>query len=56
VTLGVLEDVQPRQLADAAGRLLGDAVLRARMAARARMLVDGRGAIRVADLVTAGLS
>jgi spore coat polysaccharide biosynthesis protein SpsF len=48
---GVFADVTPRQVADAAARLIGSARLRMKMAARARSLVDGRGASRIARLV-----
>jgi spore coat polysaccharide biosynthesis protein SpsF len=48
---GVFGAVTPRQVADAAARLVGSAGLRREMAARARSLVDGRGAERVAALI-----
>lgn len=51
VSLGVFDGIQPQQIAEAAGGLLADAGRRAQMAARARSLVDGRGAARVARLV-----
>jgi spore coat polysaccharide biosynthesis protein SpsF len=51
VSLGVVGNVQPRQVADAVAGLLGDAGRRMKMAARARALVDGQGAARVARLV-----
>ena len=55
-TLGVFGRVRPQQLADAVAGLLGDPARAAEMAARARKLIDGRGAKRVAALVVAGLS
>jgi spore coat polysaccharide biosynthesis protein SpsF len=48
---GVFADLQRRDVADAAARLIGDARRRMRMAARARRLVDGHGAQRVAALI-----
>ena len=56
VSLGVFPAIQPARLAAAVAELLGDQPRRESMAARARALVDGRGAKRVADLVAAGLS
>jgi spore coat polysaccharide biosynthesis predicted glycosyltransferase SpsG len=55
-TLGVFPAVQSAQLADAVAGLLGDPRRMAEMAARARTLIDGRGAKRVAALVVAELS
>jgi len=55
VTAGVFGHVTARQLADAAGGVIGRAGVRGRMAARAAQLVDGRGAERVAALVAAAL-
>jgi spore coat polysaccharide biosynthesis predicted glycosyltransferase SpsG len=51
LTAGVFGALRPRHVAEAAARLMGDAGRRMRMAARARELVDGRGASRVARLV-----
>jgi spore coat polysaccharide biosynthesis protein SpsF len=51
LTAGLFASLQPRDVADAAARLIGDARRRMRMAARARALVDGRGAERVAALI-----
>ena len=51
ITAGVFAEIQPRDIADAAARLIGDAGLRMRMASRARELVDGRGASRIAQLM-----
>jgi spore coat polysaccharide biosynthesis predicted glycosyltransferase SpsG len=53
LTAGVFADLQPRNVSDAAARLIGSARRRKRMAARARALVDGRGASRIAALVHA---
>jgi spore coat polysaccharide biosynthesis protein SpsF len=53
LTAGVFGAVQPRDVADAAARLIGDARRRMRMAVRARALVDGRGASRIAQVVYA---
>ena len=55
-SLGVFTTVQPAQLADAVAGLLRDPRRRDEMAARARALVDGRGAKRVAGRIVAGLS
>jgi len=55
VTAGVFGQVTAAQLADAAQRLMGAAGRRGQMARRARQLVDGRGAERVAALVAGGL-
>ena len=55
-SLGVFADVRPPHLADAVASLLGDLARMAKMAARARTLIDGRGANRVAALIVAGLS
>jgi spore coat polysaccharide biosynthesis predicted glycosyltransferase SpsG len=55
-SLGVFPAVQPAQLADAVAGLLSDPQRRDEMAARARALVDGRGAKRVAGRIVAGLS
>ena len=55
-SLGVFADVGFRQVADAVAGLLGDPARAVEMAARARKLIDGRGAARVAALVAAGLS
>jgi len=54
-SLGVFADIRPQQVAEAVAGLLGDTNLRTEMAARARTLIDGRGAKRVAALVVAGL-
>lgn len=51
LTAGVFAGLHPRDVADAAARLIGSARRRMRMSARARALVDGRGAGRVARLV-----
>jgi spore coat polysaccharide biosynthesis protein SpsF len=56
LTAGVFGRVQPDRLADAVSRLMSNAGRRTEMAERARQLVDGRGASRVAALVTAGRS
>ena len=50
-SLGVFADVRPPQLADAIARLLADPARVAEMAAKARTLIDGRGAARIARLV-----
>lgn len=50
-TAGVMGRIAPEQVRDAASALLGDANLRMRMAARARQLVDGRGAARAAQVI-----
>jgi len=55
-SLGVFSHIRPQQVAEAVGGLLGDASRRTEMAARARALIDGRGAPRVAALVVSGLS
>lgn len=55
-SLGVFADIRPQRVADAVGGLLGDTSWRTEMAARARTLVDGRGATRVAALVVDKLS
>lgn len=55
-SLGVFADVRPEQIAEAVGGVLGDASRRTTMAERARTLVDGRGAQRVAALIVSGLS
>jgi spore coat polysaccharide biosynthesis protein SpsF len=55
VTAGVFGQVTAEQLAGAARRLMGAAGRRGQMAKRARQLVDGRGAERVAALVAGGL-
>ena len=55
ITTGVLERVRPHHVAGAVSRLMGHAGRRGEIAARARQLVDGRGAKRVAALVAAGL-
>jgi UDP-N-acetylglucosamine:LPS N-acetylglucosamine transferase len=54
--LSVFSHIRPQQVAEAVGGLLGDASRRTEMAARARALIDGRGAQRVAALVVSGLS
>ena len=56
ISLGVFPAMSPAGLAAAVADLLGDRPRREEMAARARALVDGRGAKRVAALVAAGLS
>lgn len=53
-SLGVFAAVRPAQLADAVAGLLADAARVSAMAGRARTLVDGRGAGRVAALVVEG--
>ena len=55
-SLGVFADLRPQQVAEALGGLLGDTSRRTEMAARARTLIDGRGAKRVAALVVDQLS
>ena len=55
-SLGIFGAIQPEQLASAVAGLLGDPRRRDEMAARARALVDGRGAARVAALVAASLT
>jgi spore coat polysaccharide biosynthesis predicted glycosyltransferase SpsG len=55
VTAGVFGRISADQLAAAIQRLMGRADRRAQMARRARRLVDGRGAGRVAALVAAAL-
>jgi spore coat polysaccharide biosynthesis predicted glycosyltransferase SpsG len=55
LTAGIIDCVTPTQVADAVARLMGHAGLRAEMAARARQLVDGRGAKRVAAAIVAAL-
>jgi spore coat polysaccharide biosynthesis protein SpsF len=55
-SLGVFADIRPQQVAEAVGGLLGDTSRTAEMAARARTLIDGRGAKRVAALVVDQLS
>ena len=55
-SLGVFASVRPEQLAAAVSGLLGDTTRCAAMSARARQLVDGRGARRVAAEVVANLS
>jgi spore coat polysaccharide biosynthesis predicted glycosyltransferase SpsG len=55
VNAGVFAELKPRDIADAAARLIGDAGLRTRMASRARELVDGRGASRVARRIVESL-
>ena len=54
LTAGIVGAVQPQRLAECSARLVGDASLRRRMAARARALVDGRGAVRIARLIVEG--
>jgi spore coat polysaccharide biosynthesis predicted glycosyltransferase SpsG len=56
LTLGVFGRVQPKQLSDAVADLMGHAGRRAEMAERARRLIDGRGATRVAALVAETLT
>ena len=53
LSLGVFATLQPPRLAEAVVGLLGDPLRRADMAARARALVDGLGAARVARLIMA---
>jgi spore coat polysaccharide biosynthesis protein SpsF len=53
LSLGVFATLQPPRLAEAVAGLLGDPLRRADMAARARALVDGLGAARVARLIMA---
>jgi spore coat polysaccharide biosynthesis protein SpsF len=55
ITAGVFGQVTPPQIADAVARLMGNAGRRTEMAARARGLVDGRGARRVADEIAGRL-
>lgn len=55
ITAGVFGRVLPGQIADAVTRLMGNAGRRGEMAARARRLVDGRGARRVADEIVGRL-
>jgi len=55
ITAGVFGQVTAAQLAGGAQRLMGAAGRRGEMAKRARQLVDGRGAERVAALVAGGL-
>jgi len=55
-SLGVFADLRPQQVSEALGGLLGDTSRRTEMAARARTLIDGRGAKRVAALVVDQLS
>jgi spore coat polysaccharide biosynthesis protein SpsF len=55
ITAGVFGRVLPGQIADAVARLMGNAGRRGEMAARARRLVDGRGARRVADEIAGRL-
>jgi len=55
LTAGIAGRAEPRQLAEAVARLMGHAGLRTEMAARARQLVDGRGAKRVAAVIAAAL-
>jgi len=52
-SLGIFADVRPSQLADAVAGLLSDPARVSGMAVRARTLVDGRGAARIAPLVAA---
>jgi len=51
LTAGVFGRVQPEHLADAVSRLMSHAGRRSEMADRARRLVDGRGAQRVAGVL-----
>jgi spore coat polysaccharide biosynthesis protein SpsF len=55
ISAGVFGRVSPGQIADAVTRLMGNAGRRGEMAARARQLVDGRGAQRVAAEIVSGL-
>lgn len=55
ITAGVFGRARPGQIADAVARLMGNAGRRGEMAARARRLVDGRGARRVADEIVGRL-
>jgi spore coat polysaccharide biosynthesis protein SpsF len=50
-TVGVFGQVRPEQLAAAVSRLMGQAGRRTEMAERARQLVDGRGASRIAQVI-----
>ena len=50
-SLGVASDVRDQQIANALGKLLGDAGRRAQMSATARGLIDGQGARRVAEVL-----
>lgn len=55
ITAGVFGHVLPEQIADSVTRLMGNAGRRGEMAERARRLVDGRGARRVADEIVSRL-
>lgn len=54
VSLGVAEDVQPTGLAAAIVGLLADPQRRSTMGERARRLVDGKGAARMAEVIAGG--
>jgi len=56
ISLGVVSQVRPGQISAAVGGLLTDPRRGDDMAARARALVDGRGASRIAALVAADLA
>ncbi|MGE6385880.1 UDP-2,4-diacetamido-2,4,6-trideoxy-beta-L-altropyranose hydrolase [Pseudomonas sp. NPDC078416] len=51
--LGPHVQLEPGRLRDAIGQLCGDAVLRRSFAEQSRLLVDGRGARRIADALAA---
>jgi len=51
ITAGVFGDMPPDAVATATAALIGDAGRRMRIAARARALIDGRGASRIAQVV-----
>jgi spore coat polysaccharide biosynthesis predicted glycosyltransferase SpsG len=55
ITAGVFGRVSPGQIADAVTRLMGNAGRRGEMAVRARRLIDGRGAQRVAAEIVSRL-
>jgi UDP-2,4-diacetamido-2,4,6-trideoxy-beta-L-altropyranose hydrolase len=51
--LGAHGQLDPRRLRDAIEQICGDAVLRRSFAEQSRLLVDGRGARRIADVLAA---
>lgn len=56
VSLGRADQIDPMRLAEAVGAMLNDPARRDAMGARARRLVDGNGAARIADVINAGRS
>lgn len=56
LALAHTERAPAAEIAAAVGRLLGDAALRARMAVSGKRAVDGRGAQRIASLITERLA